>query len=62
MSSIFWCYSDSTPYDIETLYEEFQTGCPYCGDECWVNISDEQKQEAEEYFAEMEDESKCDDK
>ncbi len=47
-----WCYGESTPYSLEDLGSEaWLTGCPLCGDNCWVHATQEQEAEMRDYFA-----------
>jgi hypothetical protein len=47
-----WCYGESSPYSLESLGNEaWLTGCPLCGDNCWEKATPEDKQEADDYFA-----------
>jgi hypothetical protein len=47
-----WCYSESAPYDLNSLGEAWQTGCPLCGEQCLQSATEEDKKEAEEYYKE----------
>lgn len=49
-----WCYTESSPYDLDDLGEEaWQTGCPLCGEQCLQSSTEAEKKEAEEYFVMM---------
>ena len=47
-----WCYAEMTPFSFKELGNDaWLTGCPLCGGQCFVDTTEEQEREADEFFS-----------
>ncbi len=45
------CYSEETDYDLDALGDEaWLTGCPLCGDQCWLKGNKESRKATDDYL------------
>ncbi len=50
------CYTECCFYSLEALGDEaWLTGCPLCGDQCWSNVSKEQREEIDRELDQFDD-------
>jgi hypothetical protein len=52
------CYTECVDYELEDLGdEEWLTGCPLCGDNCWEARTSQDRQRREEINKELDNQT-----